>query len=185
MSTSGGMNARHSRSRRTRCGRVVAALGLSLASALAPAAQQPPPGAVNCAVDAGGGLAFGNYDVFSQANDTSQGTVTVSCTRRGRRPPPLTVNFTVSLSPGNAGSYSPRAMAGPAGMLGYNIYADPNYATIWGDGSPGTQTVPGAVAFGRGQTSAATSLTIYGSVPARQNVTAAAYSDSIVATLNY
>lgn len=153
------------------------------------AAAQPggrrPPGRVNCAVNAGGGVVFPDYDVFAGSADLSSGTIVVSCTRRGRNPPPLTVNFTLSLSAGGSGNFAARRMAGPGDNLGYNLYSDPNYTVIWGDGSPGTRTVPGAVAFGRGQTAATTSVTLYARADAGQNVAAGAYSDSIVATLNY
>ncbi|MCA1829254.1 MAG: spore coat U domain-containing protein, partial [Myxococcales bacterium] len=63
-------------------------------------------------------LAFGNYDVYSATPLDSAGTISYSC------PPPAVPS--VSISAGNANSFSPRRMQQNAGAdtLAYNVYVD-------------------------------------------------------------
>lgn len=52
--------------------------------------------------------------------------------------------------------------------------------SVWGDGSGGTATVSGALAL-----PGAIDHTVYGRLPARQNVGAGAYTDTLTVTLNF
>jgi spore coat protein U-like protein len=105
------------------------------------------------------------------ANDLSNVNFTIRCTafRQGM----------ITLSRGGSGTYTPRKMSGTAN---YNLYGDAALTTIWGDGSGGTYTF-GAVngTFGTQSYSG----TIYGMVPATQDLAPGAYSDTITATLSY
>lgn len=62
-------------------------------------------------------------------------------------------------------------------MLSYNLYIDPTRLLVWGDGSGLTTTV----------TNLALSAdhTVYGRIPAQQNVTAGSYADLIVVTVTF
>jgi spore coat protein U-like protein len=118
-------------------------------------------------------VAFGIYSPFSVAPTDTAGTLRVSCDT-------ATVGYTLLLNPGGAGSYSPRRLAGGAYTLAYNLYTDALRSAVWGDGSGGTATVSGAFAL-----PGAIDHTVYGRVPAQQNVGAGAYIDTITVTLNF
>ena len=118
-------------------------------------------------------VAFGLYSPFNVAPTDTAGTVRVTCTT-------VTVGYTVSLSVGGAGSYAPRRLSGGAQTLSYNLYTDPLRTIVWGDGSGGTANVTGAFAL-----PGAIDHTVYGRVPAQQNVGAGAYTDTITVTINF
>lgn len=139
------------------------ALALLLAPEIARAA---------CSVDPTS-VAFGVYSPFNVASTDTAGTLRVSCDT-------VTVGYTVLLSAGSAGSYSPRRLSGGGYTLSYNLYADALRTVIWGDGSGGTTTVSGAFAL-----PGAVDHTVYGRVPARQNVGAGSYSDAVTVTINF
>jgi spore coat protein U-like protein len=118
-------------------------------------------------------VAFGIYSPFNVAPTDTAGTLSVSCDT-------ATVGYTLLLTPGGAGSYSPRRLAGGAYTLAYNLYADALRTIVWGDGSGGTTTVSGAFAL-----PGAIDHTVYGRVPAQQNVGAGTYTDTITVTINF
>src|SRR5262249_49233127 len=117
----------------------MSARGLSIAVLVALAT---PAGAATC-----GGLnpilvvatpvGFGLYQPGSPGATNANGTVTVTCTvTLGASLP----GFTIALSPSTTGDLVPRKMSFGTARLGYNIYTTSGYATVWGDGSAGTQT---------------------------------------------
>jgi len=125
------------------------------------------------------GLNFNSYDVFSPVPRDSTASITVSCNIPPQNPQaPLPV--TVSLSPGISGSFAPRSMesAGPD-HLEYNLYAN-GYSTIWGDGG-GSSSVQSALVT----KDMPWNTTIFGRIPARQNVRAGSYSDTITVTIDF
>jgi spore coat protein U-like protein len=126
-----------------------------------------PASALVCNVTAQG-VAFGAYDTLNASATEGVGNVQVIC---------LTpVSFTVSLDSGS-GSYAQRMMSGGAGQLGYNLYTDSSRTTVWGDGLGATSNVSASGIL--------VDLPVYGRIPARQNVGAASYADSITVTVTY
>jgi spore coat protein U-like protein len=123
--------------------------------------------------------AFGNYSPLSGTPVDTTGQVTVTCTAVVS----ISVNYTISLSQGGAASFSPRKMSYLANSLNYNLYTTSGYGTIWGDGSGGTSTVSDGYALGL--LLVVRNYTVYGRIPASQNVPAGAYSDLITVTVNY
>jgi spore coat protein U-like protein len=116
-------------------------------------------------------MSFGAYDVFATSPLDSVATITYSCIVPAASP-------SISASAGSAGTYSPRKMAGPGGNLSYNLFVDSGRASVFGDGTGGTSTI--APSIGANLTA-----TIYGRVPARQNLSIGAYSDSVTLTLMF
>jgi len=140
---------------------------------------------VACTV-ATSGVAFGNYDLLSTLNTTSFGNVDITCNDIGG-PGPLNVTITVSISASaTSGSVANRqmALAGGSDRLNYNLYQDAGLTQIWGD-TPGIDdmTLPKLKVPNNG--SMATTVTIYGSIPAGQDVAAGSYNDSNVLTILY
>lgn len=123
---------------------------------------------------------FGSYDIFSPVPLDSTATINVTCNIPSKNPhAPLAV--VVSLSPGNSGSFAQRQMVstGPD-VLNYNLFANASMSTIWGDGGGSSST----------QTAFVTKdmpyrATLYGRIPARQNVRAGSYSDTITVTIDF
>lgn len=123
----------------------------------------------NCTVSTSG-LNFGSYDVFSSVNDDITATITVNCTKNKA--------YSISLSSGS-GTFGSRTLTGTGGALAYNLFLDATHLTIWGDGSSGTSTFSGMGTGGNIGTS------VYGRIPARQNVRAGSYSDLITVTVTF
>lgn len=113
---------------------------------------------------------FGAYDVFSMTPLDSIGTIDVNCSPRAA----ITITFSQGI-----GSYANRQMAFGINRLNYNLYQNAGRNNrILGDGSVGTEILDANNVRNR-------SFTIYGRVPARQNVPAGVYSDLIVVTLTF
>ena len=113
-------------------------------------------------------VAFGSYDVFVKTNTTSTASVQVSCNQ--------SLSYTVSMSAGS-GTLTSRVMKSGSNQLDYNLYTNSTHTTIWGDGTSGTVTVSA--------TSLGATYTVYGLIPALQNVPVGSYSDTITVTVTY
>jgi len=135
------------------------------------------------------GVAFGSYDVFTTTSTAGIGTVTVSanCQHNGGQTYILT--YSVALSSGSAGSFTPRLMNAGSAHLQYNLYTDTTLTTIWGDGSSGTDTVSGSITGtcngGGNQCNGQQTSTVYANIPAMQNVPSGSYSDTISVTVSF
>lgn len=135
----------------------------------------------SCRLNAGGSLVFAPYDGLSLAAGDSLTTVQVSCTRNGG---PRTVDISLAIGAGSSGSVSARRMvrtAAPVDYLNYGLFRDVSRTAVWGI-TPGVDTVTSSLNIENGAT-AVTTFTIYGRLPAQQNVYAGDYSDSVVLTL--
>jgi spore coat protein U-like protein len=121
-------------------------------------------------------LSFGNY--IPTGAGTANTSVKISCGLLGLD---LLPDFTVSLSAGNATTPAGRYLGMSGSHLGYNIFADPGFATVWGDGSSGsiTQTFNSVLSLGN------ITFTGYGRIPAGQYVAAGPYTDVITVTVSY
>jgi spore coat protein U-like protein len=114
-------------------------------------------------------LSFGNYDPFSGAPLDATCEVNVTCNAG--------LPFTVKLGQGkiSGGGFQPRALGGTKGSskIRYNLYRDSARQQIWGDGTGNTFVVTGT---GTGRN---IPLTVYGRIPARQNVSVGSYATPI------
>jgi spore coat protein U-like protein len=120
-------------------------------------------------------VAFGNYDSVA-ANATAPldgiGTVTVACTKGA----PAKVGLGVG---SNGQGTTRRMLAAAAEYLTYELYKDTGRATIWGNGPDTGLDIPAAP----NQTPRA--FTVYGRVPQAQEAAVGAYTDTVVATVNF
>jgi spore coat protein U-like protein len=124
-------------------------------------------------------LGFGAYDPVG-ANNASPldgtGTVVVTCTNGASAA--LTLGQGTNAGTGSTDAVPVRRMKDAAGaFLTYSLYQDAGHATIWGN-TPATsvaQTGSGTAA----------SVTVYGRVPAGQNVGSGTYTDTVVATVTF
>ncbi len=119
---------------------------------------------------------FGTYDIFSSTPLTSTMSFTVSC-GNGYQGGYVYINF----GTGSSGTYNNRTMSNGTDTLNYNIYADTAHTTIVGDCSGVTTCYYGYFPKHGGSGSA----TVYGLLPAQQNVSPGTYNDVVTITLYF
>lgn len=127
----------------------------------------------NACIVSSSDMAFGNYNPTSASPTDSTTTIDVTCTTG--------TSFTVGLNAGTTlgATVSTRQMANGTNRLDYALYSDSGRSTNWGN-TPGTDTPAASTA-----TTSPSSFTVYGRVPAQQNVPAGAYTDTVTVTVNY
>jgi spore coat protein U domain-containing protein, fimbrial subunit CupE1/2/3/6 len=118
-------------------------------------------------------VSFGSYNVFAGSADDATGQITYRCTTP--RPPVVTIH----LDKGGSPSFSPRQMRRGSETLNYNLYLDSTRSTIWGDGTGGTQTYSRA----NPPIFQNVSVSVFGRIPAGQDVSAGTYSATVTATI--
>lgn len=118
-------------------------------------------------------LAFGSYNPLSATPLDATSTITVNCTTG--------TSYTVGLNAGgtSGATVTTRQMLLSTNSLNYTLYRDTGRTNNWGN-TPGTDTPASATA-----TTTAATLTVYGRIPALQNVPAGNYTDSVTVTVNY
>jgi spore coat protein U-like protein len=131
-------------------------------------------------------VTFGSYDALSGSPVTAAGNVQVSCQLLSGSVAQV-VAFNVGLSTGGSGAFGTRTMArvGGGGSLGYNLYSDGGMATIWGDGTGGTQQQGGVIVALLVGTPVVANYPVYGKVPASQQVRGGSYSDTITVSMSF
>lgn len=116
------------------------------------------------------GVSFGYYDVFSAVNSESIGTISVSCDTKSA--------FAITASTGVSGNYAVRNMIHNSSLLTYNLYTNAGMTRVFGDGTANTDFF--SVNNSRGR-----SFTVYGRMPAQQNVYAGIYVDNLIVSLYF
>ena len=128
----------------------------------------------NCTISTAA-VAFGSYDpvvAHASANLDGSGTVTVACTKGAVA--------TVGLGLGSNASASVRRLKDAGtNYITYELYQDSGRSTVWGNAGAGLLS-PGAA-----PSKVARNFTVYGRVPANQDVPAGTYNDTVVATVNF
>lgn len=124
-------------------------------------------------------VAFGAYDPIV-ANATTAlngtGTVTVTCTTGSAAT--ITLGQGTNPATGSTDTAPLRQMKDSGtDVLAYSLFQDTGRTTVWGN-TAGT----GVAETGTGTVQ---NVTVYGAVPAGQNVPAASYSDTVVATVTF
>ncbi len=160
----------------------MAAVGFAWAITLGFAGVSRAATTVNCTVSAGG-IAFGIYNPLNAAGNASTGALRISCNGSGTGSTNVTANLT--LSSGFSGSYATRTMISGANALNYNIFWSTAYSQIMGDGSGGSFAgSAGPFTVTAGGSNFATG-TMYGLIPALQDVAPGSYTDMITVTVTY
>lgn len=137
---------------------------------------------VHCTVSASG-IAFGIYSPLSATGTASTGSLKVTCSGSGTGSANVTAN--VTLSTGRSGSFATRKMFSGANALDYNIYWSTAYSQVMGDGTGGSFAgSAGPFTVIAGGTNYATG-TMYGLIPAAQDVAPGSYSDVVTVTVTY
>jgi len=128
----------------------------------------------NCAISTTP-VAFGAYDPIvtnATANDDDVGTVIVTCTKG--------TTATIGLGLGANASGSIRRMKdATTDYLSYELYQETGRITVWGT------TGTALLSTGAAPSKAPRTFTVYGRIPAGQDVPAGSYTDTVVATVNF
>jgi spore coat protein U-like protein len=123
-------------------------------------------------------VSFGSYNPIASTTNDATGTVQVTCTMVIA----LAGSYTIDISSGSSGNVAQRTLKQGANSLNYNLYTDPARSIVWGDGTGGSSHVsPTFTALLFVQQS----VTVYGRIPAGQNVAAGVYGDTITVTVTY
>jgi spore coat protein U-like protein len=149
---------------------MIAAAVMAGAMAFAPA---PKPIFLTCTVQADD-VAFG---AFEGAAKTATGQITLTCSGTGSS------FYTVSLSDGSSRTFRSRFMSQGPSRLTYNLYQDPSFNQVWGDGTQGSRTVSGAIILVLGNF--ISRMSVYGRVDTQLTPLPGVYTDQIVVTVSY
>jgi len=136
---------------------------------------QPLAGQNGCNITAPS-MNFGTYNIFSTTALTSTMTFTVTC-GQGYQGGYVLVTF----STGSSGTYTNRTMTYGPDTLDYNLYSSATHTTVVGDCTGATTCYWGYFPRHGGSGYA----TVYGQLPAQQNVSPGTYTDVITITLNF
>lgn len=120
-------------------------------------------------------MPFGNVNPLTDTTVDSTGTITVFCIGSS--------DYTIALSRGHSGTYSPRQMPSGSNTMDYNLYQDASHLVIWGDGTGGTSTKGGHI--DGGILGKSDPHTVYGRIPVSRTAKVGSYSDSITVTVTY
>ena len=127
-------------------------------------------------------VVFGSYNPLTSGNTDSTGSVRVSCGGVAG----LLIPYQIDITRGGGASYGARRMNSGANQLAYNLYTDNTYLTIWGDGSGGSQSVPGGILLDVLGLSPPQTHWIYGRIPGAQTTAVpGGYVDTITVTVTY
>lgn len=126
-------------------------------------------------------MAFGAYSAINSVDVDSNADITVNCSGNDN----ILIRAVTEISTGSSGSFNPRTMQNGVSTLNYNIYVNANYNRIWGDGTGGTRTRRIRCNLRGPPTTCTGSRTMYGRIPAGQNVPAGNYADTLIVTITY
>lgn len=120
------------------------------------------------------GASFGTYDVFNTSANASTGTITYRCGTSDK-------DILITLSKGSSSTFTTRTLTNGTELLEYNLYRDATFSSIWGDGTSGTTTYT----IRNPPNNQDVILTVYGKVPALQDVATGSYADAVIVTINF
>ena len=121
-------------------------------------------------------FSFLPYDSLSTNPTDSTGSISIACNEA----PPPDVTVQIGRSATSSG-FAPRSMKHSSlpDLLHYNLFTSAAMNTIWGDGTGGTPDS----AYRKSPKNKPEVVTIYGRMPAGQDISAGTYSDSLVVTI--
>jgi spore coat protein U domain-containing protein, fimbrial subunit CupE1/2/3/6 len=117
-------------------------------------------------------LDFGAYVPAATLPKDGTSTVTTTCTLLAP------YNIGLNAGTGTGATVAARKMTGSANLLTYSLYRDAAHLLVWGN-TILTDTVP---LVGTGL---AVGTTVFGQIPALQNVAVGSYTDTITATVTF
>lgn len=128
----------------------------------------------NCSVYVSG-TNFGTYNILSPAPTYSSGDIAVNCLAG------TPYNIKLDAGSNNPGNFFPRKLYNTftGSTLYYNLFRDPFYSEVWGDGLSGTYYVSGV---GVGSTEL---YRVYGEIQPGQSVADGSYGDAVTVLVEW
>jgi spore coat protein U-like protein len=131
----------------------------------------------SCAISSTTAVAFGTYDPLLATNNDNTGSVSVRCTKG------TTYHVALAQGANPTGASTCTAPArqmsdGGTERLGYDLYTNVGRTTVWGCTTTNDVDVTSA-------SSAANAMTVYGRIPAGQDVATGSYTDTVVVTVTF
>lgn len=125
-------------------------------------------------------LAFGAYDPTSASARTASISFTVSCIKRAGD---ANQTYRVLASVGS-GTFTTRTMSNGTDALNWNLYSDAAMTVIWGDGTAPSVLISGSMPFAAAanNTTVTQTHTVYGSIPAGQDLSVGNYLPTTITT---
>jgi spore coat protein U-like protein len=134
---------------------------------------QPLSALADCSFRSVTDVGFGAYNVFDTLpNASGVGSITIKCQGGPGNA------YDVTLSTGQSHSYTSRFMNSGTNTLTYNIYTSASRSIVWGDGHGGSSS---QTAY----KNSTTTLSLFGQIPAGQDVATGMYTDNLIATVNF
>jgi spore coat protein U-like protein len=134
---------------------------------------QPLTAMASCSFTSDSDVGFGIYNAFDTLpNASGVGSISIRCQGGGG------YAYDVSLSSGQSHSFVSRLMKSGANSLNYNIFTSASRTVIWGDGTGGSST---QTAY----KNSTTTLSLFGQIPAGQDVAIGTYTDNLIATVKF
>lgn len=121
------------------------------------------------------------YDSLSGGDATSVGNIQTSCVYVGLGS--ATPAYQIQLSTGQSNTYNNRTMRFLGNNLLYNLYTNPSYSLVWGNGTGGTSVVGDSYSMTAG--TVVKNYSVYMRIPRAQSANAGSYNDSITVTVMY
>lgn len=128
----------------------------------------------SCSVNVSG-TNFGSYNFLSATPTYSSGDIAINCLAG------TLYNIKLDAGVNNPGNFSTRKLYNTftSSTLYYNLFRDPFYSEVWGDGLSGTFFVSGV---GSGSTEL---YRVYGEIPPGQSVAVGTYSDAVTVLVEW
>lgn len=123
---------------------------------------------------------FDSYDTLVMNTSDIAGTLTITCQSPRHR-----ICYTIKINQGTSGNFNGRQMANNTERLGYNLYLDHNRTVIWGDGNGDTSYIKDFIVTNGKNNPITRTYTIYGRLPALQDVPSGNYLDSLQINIDY
>lgn len=132
-----------------------------------------------CLTSAAGPSAI--YDPLGASNIFGVGNVQITCTYVGLGS--AIPAYQIQLSTGISNSFVNRSMRLLGNNLLYNLYTNPSYSLVWGDGTGGTSVVSDSYTMSAGVI--IKNYPVYMRIPSSQLVNAGMYYDNITVNVLY
>jgi spore coat protein U-like protein len=136
----------------------------------------------SCTAWSTSGVAFGTYIPTSSSPTDATGQVQVSCVPVLGCTCQLGCSYTIAASTG-FGTYTQRKLISGGASLRYQLYTDPAYSVVWGNGTSGSAVINGSFPFFCIQDTHTS--TFYARIPPQQAPQPGIYGDIIVVTVTY